>query len=190
MELIIQHNLSLVTGEPSVKTLYLLRHAKSAWDPPHIADHERTLNARGRAACLTLARHMAAAGIAPGLVLVSDARRTRETWERIAEQLDQAFPARELAELYLAAPGTMRKIVRGMDDELASVMLVAHNPGLEELAHALAGVGTTTATRRLAEKFPTGGLATLVFVTERWSQIAQENCRLTDFVTPASLGHE
>lgn len=170
-----------------MKTLYLLRHAKSAWDPPGIADHERTLNSRGRAACVTLAHHLAAADITPDLVLVSDARRTRETWARIAEKLKPSFPMREVAELYLAEPRALRRILRGLDDALTSVMLVGHNPGLEDLAHALAGPGTAGTMRRMLEKFPTGGLATLVFATARWRDIAAENGRLEDFVTPASL---
>ena len=173
-----------------MKTVYLLRHAKSVRDLPDIADHDRPLSARGRAACLALARHMAAANIAPAMVLVSDAKRTRETWQRIAEHFKRPFAVHETVELYLAEARTMRKILQALDDGLASVMLVAHNPGLEELAAAYAGADTSPAARQLTAKFPTGGLATLVFDAPGWRQIAAANCRLADFVTPASLGGE
>jgi phosphohistidine phosphatase len=171
-----------------VKTVYLLRHAKSAWNNPDTEDHDRALNARGRAACTALARHMVAAKITPQLVLVSSAVRARETWERIAQELVQPFPVRELASLYLAEPRTMRKLIRGLDDKLASVMLVGHNPGFEELAHNLAAAGAPLALKRMAEKFPTGGLATLVFATDRWQAVARDIGRLADFVTPTGLG--
>ncbi|HUN50693.1 MAG TPA: histidine phosphatase family protein [Candidatus Sulfotelmatobacter sp.] len=173
-----------------MKTVYLLRHAKSARDLPDVADHERPLNARGRAACLALTRHMAAAKIAPAMVLVSDSKRTRETWQRIAERFKRPFAVHETAELYLADARTMRKLLQGLDDGLASVMLVAHNPGLEELAAGYVGADASPAARNLARKFPTGGLATLVFDAPRWGQIAAANCRLADFVTPADLGGE
>ena len=82
----------------------------------------------------------------------------------------------------------MRKLIRGLDDKLASVMLVGHNPGFEELAHNLAAAGAPLALKRMAEKFPTGGLATLVFATDRWQAVARDIGRLADFVTPTGLG--
>jgi phosphohistidine phosphatase len=173
-----------------VKTVYLLRHAKSAWNSPEAEDHDRALNGRGRAACTALARHMAKAQIAPQLVLVSSAVRARETWERIAQELLHPYPVRELTSLYLAEPRTMRKLIRDLDDKLSSIMLVGHNPGLEELAHNLAAAGAPLALKRMAEKFPTGGLATLVFSADRWQDVARDVGRLADFVTPASLGED
>jgi phosphohistidine phosphatase len=173
-----------------VKTVYLLRHAKSAWNNPETEDHDRMLNARGRAACIALAHHMAATKIAPQLVLVSSAARAHETWERIAQELGRPVPVREMTSLYLAEPRAMRKLIHDLDDKLGSVMLVGHNPGLEELAHNLAATGTPLALARMAEKFPTGGLATLVFATDRWQAVARDTGRLADFVTPASLGED
>ncbi|HYM33059.1 MAG TPA: histidine phosphatase family protein [Candidatus Cybelea sp.] len=171
----------------SLKTLYLLRHAKSAWDRPELDDHDRGLNARGRAACDALAKHMRRAGIKPALVLVSSARRAQETWSRIAAALQRPPPVREAADLYMAEIGDLLRILRDVDDRAASVMLVGHNPGLEELAHEIVGGGAQQALKRMATKFPTGALATIELPAKRWRDVAGDEGRLTDFVTPASL---
>lgn len=170
-----------------MKTVYLLRHAKSAWDKGDLADHDRPLSKRGREACDTLARYVRRRHVEPALVLCSTAKRARQTFEGIAERLGRTWAAEERDDLYLAEAPRMLALLRGLPDELPSVMLVGHNPGLAELAERLC---QPAGRRRLAEvdgRFPTGALATIVFEAERWRELGVGEGRLDDYVTPGSL---
>jgi phosphohistidine phosphatase len=167
-----------------VKTLYLLRHAKSSWKDEALPDHERPLAGRGRKAAKRVAEHMAAEGIAPALVLCSSARRTRETLDRVLPGLG-GDPKVEIEDaLYGAGAGKLLERVRGVPPEVPSVMLIGHNPGLEELAVSLAGEGERLADLRA--KYPTGALATLVF-PESWEDLRPGAAELAGFVKPREL---
>ncbi len=171
-----------------MKTLYLLRHAKSDQAQP-VADRERSLNARGRKACRVLGRHLKTLEPRPGLVLCSTAVRARETWEGVAEAGDLSWPVSWRDDLYLAPPPRLLAAAAGSDDALAAVLVIAHNPGLEDLAHRLAGPGSAPgALTALETKYPTGGLASIVFAVDRWRDIATGTARLAAFVTPRDLG--
>jgi phosphohistidine phosphatase len=167
------------------KTLYLLRHLKSSWDEPGLADHERPLAPRGRRAGKKLARHLRKARVAPELVLCSPSVRTRETLETIRSALgepDVRFPP----ELYAASEETLLRALRSVEWKRSSVLVIAHNPGLEELALALAGRGDERLRERLAEKFPTGAFAALVFGGV-WSELAPAACELVEYLVPREL---
>jgi phosphohistidine phosphatase len=170
-------------------TLHLLRHAKSSWDVPGQDDHERVLNARGRKAAKAIGRFLASEGPPPDRVLCSTAARAQETWERVARRLEEAGakpPVDFDRRLYLATAGEMLARVRACGDE-PCLLLVAHNPGIEDLALGLAGSGDEDAWHRLRAKYPTGGLATLVFDVERWSDAAPKDGALVRFVVPREL---
>ena len=117
-----------------MKTIYLLRHAKSSWDDSSLPDHDRPLNGRGRSAAPRVGAHMRAEGYLPDLVLCSTATRTRLTLEGVLSELE-VEPAIEFEEeLYLAAPSEMLDLVRSVPDTVESVLLVGHNPGTGMLA--------------------------------------------------------
>jgi phosphohistidine phosphatase len=158
--------------------LYLLRHAKSSWDDAGLADHDRPLAKRGRRATKAIARHMSEHDIAPELVLCSTARRTRETFERIAPALGTPAVSYE-DELYGAGDSELLERLRKVPDDVSSVMLIGHNPGIEDLASALVG-------RAVASKFPTAALATLE-LAGRWREAAPGRAELIDFVVPRDL---
>jgi phosphohistidine phosphatase len=167
------------------KSLYLLRHLKSSWDEPGLPDHERPLASRGRRAGKKLARHLRKAHVAPELVLCSPSVRTRETLEAIRPALgkpDVRFPS----ELYAASDETLLRAVRSVEWKRSSVLVIAHNPGLGELALALAGSGDERLRERLAEKFPTGAFATLEFGGV-WSELEPAACALVGYVVPREL---
>lgn len=171
------------------RILYLQRHAKSSWADAGQADHERPLNSRGRDACKRLGRHWRDAGILPELVLCSDAVRTRETFERIAARL-KAEPPPVVFDpaLYLAEPEAILQVVAGQPAKLRRLMVVGHNPGLEELAQLMIGDGDPALVGRLVDKFPTGALATLDFGKARgWRDLKPRAARLADYVIPADL---
>lgn len=171
----------------STKTLYLLRHAKSSWDDPGLSDFERPLAARGRRASRAMAEHLAATGVHPGLVLCSAAVRTRETHTRLADALGDVSVSFE-EELYGAGARDLIRRLRGLPDSLSSVMLIGHNPGLQDLALVLlAEHGHDSSLERLERKVPTGALATLEVPTASWRALAPGSCRLISFVRPADL---
>jgi phosphohistidine phosphatase len=166
------------------KRLYLLRHAKSSWDDPGLADHDRPLAPRGRRAAKAIARHLSEQEIAPELVLCSTARRAQETFQRIEPVL--GTPALRLErELYGASAGALLERLRDVPDAVGSVMLIGHNPGIEELALTLAG--PARAGRTLGAKFPTAALATLALPGASWRALGPGEAELIAYVRPRDL---
>ena len=165
-------------------TLYLLRHAKSSWADSALADHERPLAPRGRRDGKRIAEHLRRQEIEPELVLCSSAARTRETLELLRPALGGATVVVE-DELYGASSDQLLARIRLVPDEVASVLVIGHNPGLHELALALAAAGDER--ERLEEKFPTAALATLE-PAEPWDRVAPGGATLTAYVVPKQLG--
>jgi phosphohistidine phosphatase len=171
-----------------MRTLLLMRHAKSSWDRTDLADLDRPLAPRGRKAAPLIARHLRDRRLIPDLVLCSHAERVRETWQLMAPVLGGAVACKTLRSLYLATPSRLLEALRRAADEVRILMLIGHNPGLGALAASLAGAGAERALRRLQAKFPTGGLAVLTFANERWAELAAGGGVLDDFVRPRDLG--
>jgi phosphohistidine phosphatase len=169
-----------------VKRLFLLRHAKSSWDDPRLDDRDRPLAPRGRRASELIAGHLRQEGIAPSLVLCSSATRTRETLQRVIPALDASDVSIE-DELYGASSEGLLQRLREVPGDLESVMLVGHQPAIQELALELAGDGAELA--RLRAKFPTGALATLLFAGD-WSELAPGSAELVAYVKPKELAGE
>ena len=166
-----------------MKRIYLLRHAKSSWDDPGLPDHDRPLAPRGRKAVKALARHLRSEAVEPEIVLCSSARRARETLEQLTELLDDAQVLVEEA-LYAAEAEQLLERLRRLPDRIERVMIVAHNPGLQDLALDLASSGSDL--ERLRGKFPTGALATIAFPGS-WRDVAPGDGTLVSFVTPRAL---
>lgn len=169
-----------------VRRLYVLRHAKSSWDDPGLPDRLRPLTRRGRTAVAALDRHMRAAGIAPGLVLCSPAVRARQTWEGVAPGLPAGTPVEVDDALYGAGADDLLRRLRGLPSDLASVLVVGHNPGLADLTLGLVGHGDRALRRRLETKFPTGALATLD-APGAWHDLAWQTSTLLAYVVPRDL---
>lgn len=173
--------------ESKERRIYLLRHAKSAWDEPDTGDHDRGLAPRGRQAAERMAAWCRAERIAPALVLCSTARRTRETLARLLPHLAGTARIEFEEGLYLAGADELLRRLRRVEDPLRSVMLIGHNPGMHELALTLADAGDPAALQRLRGKYPTGALAEIAFAAERWRDIAPGRGRLVRFVVPREL---
>ncbi|NGN68502.1 histidine phosphatase family protein [Streptomyces sp. A7024] len=160
----------------------VLRHAKSAW-PEGVADHERPLEDRGVRDAPEAGAWLHAAGIVPDAVLCSDAVRTRETWDLAAEQLGDSAPAARYDErLYAATADELLAVVREAAAGTRTVLLVGHNPGVQELVLTLAGQGAGEV-EQVREKFPTCALAVLR-TGAAWGELAPGAARLTDFAVP------
>lgn len=169
-------------------TLLLLRHAKSSWDDPGLADYDRPLAKRGKKAAPEIGAALAAKGLRPDLVLCSSAVRTRETLELVLSALGPPSPeVRYDEELYMASPAAVIARLRKHAADPAApqdVMIVGHNPGFEELARLLVGSGGADDRARLAEKFPTCAVAVIAFDAGSWSAVEAGAGRLAHFLTP------
>lgn len=170
-----------------MRRLMLLRHAKSDWSRNGAPDRDRTLAARGQEAAPIIGAHMAQHGLPPDAAKVSTARRTRQTWELAAPAFHDTIETVYDERIYEASTATLLAVVRETPAGVHSLLLVGHNPGLQELAQLLIGGGDADARLALLEKFPTAALAVIDFRVDRWSDIAPHGGRLDRFVTPRSL---
>jgi phosphohistidine phosphatase len=169
-----------------MRRVYLLRHAKSSWKDRSLADRDRPLAGRGKRAAKAVAVHLEAEGIRPDLVLCSPARRTRDTLERVEAAFGDQVETRLDETLYRASEAELLACLRALPHEVDSVMLIGHNPVLEELAVALASEGAQLA--RMREKYPTAALATIDLPADDWSAIERGSGELVAFVRPRDLG--
>jgi phosphohistidine phosphatase len=173
-----------------MKTLFILRHAKSDQGDGSIDDHDRPLNARGREAAPKMGAYLKAKGHKPDLILCSTARRTVETCNLVRPALGDMTVAFEEG-LYLAEARSILDRVRRLDDALGSVMVIGHNPGLEQLANALStspkSPDDERLHRRMREKFSTCALAVIQFPAKTWREIKQGGGVLADFMRPRDL---
>ncbi|WP_336485244.1 SixA phosphatase family protein [Methylobacterium nigriterrae] len=164
--------------------LLLLRHAKSD-RPAGVADLDRPLNPRGRKAAPLMAAYLAEQELRPDLALVSPARRTRETWEPVGQAIGQARV--ELVDgIYEAPASALLAVIRDASDA-RSLMLVGHNPGLQNLAIRLAGAGSREDRARLRTQFPTAALAVIDFEADAWREIGWGGGRLERFLGPRDI---
>lgn len=168
------------------RRLHLLRHAKSSWSDDTLADRDRRLSGRGRRACALLAAHFATEGIAPDLVLASPARRAMETVEGVSAALRPDTPIWTDERLYSADVHDLLGFIAEAPSEARSVLLVAHNPAIEDLAAQLLDDRTSDAASSLLDKYPTGALATFE-VDRDWGTLVDGGTRLVSFVRPRDL---
>ncbi len=170
--------------------LLLLRHAKAEQDSGE-GDFARALTARGRNDALKMGRRPRHSCLLPDLVLCSPAKRTAETFELLVSELAKMPRVEFLKSLYLASLRKIFDAVRDAPQDVKSVMVVGHNPGMEELADRLARKPQSKAEseRRetLREKFPTCTLAVLDFDVAAWGEIEPGTGTLTDFLRPKDL---
>ncbi|MBZ9669283.1 SixA phosphatase family protein [Mesorhizobium sp. ES1-3] len=168
-----------------MKQLLLLRHAKSSWDDPDLDDFDRPLDERGLTAARLIGHELAARGWLADLALVSPAMRARDTWRLVAAELP-VHPRVAFAEaLYDASAADILSEIRKADPSSGCLVVLGHNPGLEDLAKQLAGPGSEAkARKRLEEKFPTAALARFV-LEDDWSGLT--SARLTHCLRPKDL---
>lgn len=172
--------------------LLLLRHAKSDWSDAALRDEDRPLAARGIRAAKKIAGHMRRKGYVPTSILCSSARRTRETLDVLLSEWDARPKVQYEDALYLSEWPVLLKHVRAASDALSPLLVIGHNPGLQELAIQLArkpvSGGERTRGERLKEKFPTAALAVFDIEAKRWQDVATGSGQLTDYVRPRDIG--
>jgi len=168
------------------RRLIVLRHAKSDW-PAGVPDKDRPLAKRGRRDAPEAGRWLAEHVGRLDLVVHSDARRTRETWEALEPALvaggGSVTEVRSSGRVYEAAVADLIEVLRAVPDDVGTVLLVGHNPGVQDLVLTLAASGSESAAALAAAKFPTSGLAVLS-VKKPWSGLGPKGATLDDFVVP------
>ena len=167
-----------------MKRIYLLRHAESSWKDTGLPDHDRPLAGRGRRAAKAIARHLRDRGIEPQLVLCSSALRARETLDRIEPALGSPTVVVD-RDFYAAGAPALLDRLRRVPDTVESVMLIGHNPGLQELALDLARPSPPA--HDLAAKYPTGAVATLEVSASAWHELDRDTAELVELVRPRDL---
>ncbi|MFJ2721508.1 SixA phosphatase family protein [Streptomyces sp. NPDC087437] len=170
-------------GAGPLRRLVVLRHAKSAW-PEGVADHDRPLAPRGRRDAPAAGRALAEADCLPDFALCSTALRARQTWELASAQWGTPPPVRYDRRLYAADAPDLLAAVREAPPEVGTLLLLGHNPGLEELVLELAGDGLDDALDRLRSKFPTSAIAILSWHGPGWLSLAPGAALLTDLTVP------
>jgi len=174
-----------------MKTLTLLRHAKSSWDDPAARDFDRPLNRRGRKAARAMGKAMREQGIAFDQILASPAARVVGTLEDLAEgyggSIEPAFDQR----VYLATAATLLKLVQGTDDKAERLLVVGHNPGMEALALMLTRDDDGGGLRgEMLTKYPTAALAEIALPVDHWREVDLGTGQLARFIRPRDLDPE
>lgn len=171
-----------------MKTLTLLRHAKSGMGEPGQRDFDRTLNAKGQRAAATMGRHWKGLGAGFDAVIASPAQRVVDTIEHFQRGFGSLPAIGYDKRAYLASAPGLIELIRAADDDTARLLVIGHNPGLEDL---VLGLVPDRADDRLRddveEKFPTAGLAELTFAAECWAEVADGGATLVRFVRPRDV---
>jgi phosphohistidine phosphatase len=170
-----------------MRRLILLRHAKAEASEPGLADRARVLIERGRKESAKIGAYMAAHGFTPNRVAVSPAARTQETWKCASAAFDPAPEAVLAPALYDAPPNAIYGVIKETPDAVLTLLIVAHNPGLHEVALQLIATGDIEARGRLRERLPTAGLIIIDLAFDAWSALHAQSGRLERFVSPKWL---
>lgn len=167
-----------------MKTLILMRHAKSSWTADDRADHDRTLSSRGRDAAPKMGQWLKRQKLRPEMALCSTAARVSETFALIRPSLPADITVLEKKKLYMALPREIVAEIAKVGHEIGTLMVIGHNPGIGSLAHWLAGQGDPAELQRVAAKFPTAAIAVLDFDLESWRDVDADSGTLRHFATP------
>lgn len=161
-----------------MKTLYVLRHAKSSWDHPELRDFERPLSKRGKEAAPRIGLEMAVRGYSPGVIISSPAARAVQTVALVAEAA--RFSAEIIYEeaIYGAGSNSLANVLTAIPDNFPSALIAGHNPGFEQLVEALAGDYM---------RMPTAALAVIDLEIGSWKDVKADCGSLRDFITPKEL---
>jgi len=173
-----------------MKILTLLRHAKSSWDDPVSRDFDRPLNKRGRRAARVVGRAMRDEGLSFDAIIASPAVRVVETLRDVGDGYGHALEPVQDPDLYLASPAVLLERIHHVGDEVERLLVVGHNPGLEQLALLLTGGEENRLRQEVEVKYPTATLAEIRFDVGSWADVAASGGTLTRFIRPRDLDPE
>jgi len=159
-----------------MKTLYLIRHAKSGWSEPDTSDFERTISKRGKKDINTMGSYLSLTGVKPQLILSSCALRAQETTDLLAKKISYSGEKHYLKELYLTEVESIKEIIAIQEDNVESMFIVGHNPQLHELANSLMSEHIS--------KFPSLGIIAINFEIDSWNEIYDIKGFIDFFIFP------
>ena len=142
-----------------MKTLLIMRHAKSSWKHPELSDYARPLNGRGKRDAPRIGQHLRQEGLVPDRILTSSAKRARETSNKVAKASGYTGKVKKLKALYASVPGVYFETLQSLPDKYQRVMVVGHNPTMEQLVNHLTGH---------IKRMPTAALAHIELPIEHW----------------------
>jgi phosphohistidine phosphatase len=148
-----------------MKTLLIMRHAKSSWDDSGLHDHDRPLSKRGKLNAPRMGRLLRELDLVPDLILTSSARRAHDTAEAVADQSGYEGVIQVEEELYAAPPEAYLETLAAADDRYERILVIGHNPGLEELLEMMSGE---------QESLPTAAIARVDLAVESWQLLADD----------------
>lgn len=163
-----------------MRSLFIMRHAKSSWDDPAQKDFDRTLNERGRKDATEMGRRLKKRGVKPDLVVSSPAVRALKTAKDVSKELD--YPEKNIVQqpdMYEADIDTIVHIIRNLDDAYQNVMLFGHNPAFTGIIGYL--------TNQFIDNVPTAGVVEISFDLPTWKQVTRQSGRLVAFDYPKNL---
>jgi phosphohistidine phosphatase len=161
-----------------MKTLFLLRHAKSSWKDESLPDFERPLNRRGKRAATIIGEYLRSRDVVPDLVLSSPAVRARETIKLVKKATQWTTEVRYDQRIYEASAERLAEIVSQIENDRKVAMMVGHNPGMEELLLLLTGD---------TEQLRTGSVAKITIKGSKWANATEKSARLEWLVSPRDL---
>ena len=145
-----------------MKTLLILRHAKSSWKYPELSDYDRPLNSRGKRDAPRMGKYLRQQGLIPDRILTSSAKRARKTANKVAKSCGYTGKVKKIAAFYDAVPGIYFETLQALPDKYQSVMVVGHNPTMERLVNYLTGQ---------IERMPTAALAHIDLPIQQWEAL-------------------
>jgi phosphohistidine phosphatase len=149
-----------------MKTLLLMRHAKSSWKEKNLPDHDRSLKKRGKKNAIQVGELLKTKGLVPQKIFCSTAERASKTAAIVAKECGYHEEIEYRDDLYMAEPTTIFNILRTVPDEVDRVMVVGHNPGLEGIAQVLDG---------RVVSLPTASIAYIILPIKGWQEINNES---------------
>lgn len=170
-----------------MRRLMLLRHAKSDWTEADRGDLDRPLTPRGREAAPLIGAYMAHHALVPDLVICSPAARARETLDLVAPAFGRELALVTERRVYDVGAEQVLAVLKETKRDVHSLLVIGHNPSLQDLAALLIASGDVELRQQLLEKFPTGGLAVIDFPVDDWKKLHPNAGRLDRFVTPRTL---
>ena len=159
-----------------MKTLYLIKHAKSDWSVPGESDMERGLTKKGLKDINTIGSYLALRGVVPDAILSSCALRAQETSNVLAQKIEFSGSKYYLQELYLSPPELIKEIIMAQDDEFSKMFIVGHNPQLSELVFMLSGEHVS--------KMPSLGVVAIEFDIKEWDELEEKQGKIEFFISP------
>ena len=165
-----------------MKTLLILRHAKSSWDNPDLRDYDRPLNKRGKKDAPRMGKHIKTVKLIPDRILTSSAKRARKTAKRLAKACGYSGKIKKLDSLYHAPVGIYYETLQAIPDKYNTIMVVGHNPTMEQLLHHITGQ---------YHRMPTAALAHIEFPLNNWESLSPNTeGTLIDLWTPRTLSDD